>query len=71
MHWEPIPGIGPLFPITAHTAGQSLANPVSNRIYFLAQIAIIIPLFSAGLGTDYKQLENKIKNCFQNLGTSI
>jgi Kef-type K+ transport system membrane component KefB len=51
----PIPGIGPLFPVATHIAGQTLANPVSNEIYFLAQIAIIILLFSAGLGTDYKQ----------------
>ncbi len=49
----PIPGLGPLFPIAVQQAGQTVANPVSNEIYFMAQIAIIILLFSAGLGTDY------------------
>jgi Kef-type K+ transport system membrane component KefB len=51
----PIPGLGPLFPITAQQAGQMVLAPVSTELYFMAQIAVIILLFSAGLGTDFGQ----------------
>jgi Kef-type K+ transport system membrane component KefB len=51
----PIPGLGPLFPMVLPQAGQVIATPVSNELYFIAQIAVIILLFSAGLGTDFGQ----------------
>jgi Kef-type K+ transport system membrane component KefB len=49
----PIPGLGPLFPIAILQAGQTMTAPVSNELYFIAQLAVIILLFSAGLGTDF------------------
>ncbi len=47
----PIPGLGTLF--TAPQPGVSI--PVSNELYALGQIAVIILLFMAGLETDFKQ----------------
>jgi Kef-type K+ transport system membrane component KefB len=49
----PIPGLGPLFPMAAQQAAQTMITPVSNEIYFIAQIAVIVLLFAAGLGTDF------------------
>ncbi len=53
----PIPGFGPLFPLPlADTlSGQVSFIPVSNELYALAQIAVVILLFVAGLETDLKQ----------------
>jgi len=51
----PIPGLGPLFPMVAQQAGSAAVAPVSTELYFIAQIAVIILLFSAGLGTDFGQ----------------
>ena len=51
----PIPGIGPLFPLVASQSGPVVQNPVSNELYIIAQVAVIVLLFSAGLGTDFRQ----------------
>jgi Kef-type K+ transport system membrane component KefB len=51
----PIPGLGPLFPMVLPAAGQVIAAPVSSELYVIAQLAVIILLFSAGLGTDFGQ----------------
>lgn len=50
----PIPGIGPLFPYFT-SPGQALPGIASSELYLIAQISIIVLLFSAGLGTDFKQ----------------
>ena len=44
-----IPGVGPLFPIEGHGY-----VPVSSELYSVAQIAVILLLFIAGLETDLK-----------------
>jgi Kef-type K+ transport system membrane component KefB len=44
-----IPGVGPLFPVEGHGY-----VPVSSELYSLAQIAVILLLFIAGLETDLK-----------------
>jgi len=44
-----IPGLGPLFPVEGHGY-----VPVSSELYSLAQIAVILLLFIAGLETDLK-----------------
>ncbi|MDP2917507.1 MAG: cation:proton antiporter, partial [Dehalococcoidia bacterium] len=51
----PIPGIGPLFPFVASGSGAAVTGATSGTLSFIAQIAIIILLFSAGLGTDFRQ----------------
>lgn len=48
----PLPVIGPLFPLALQT-GQ--INPIPGELYAIAQISIIVLLFSAGLGTDFRQ----------------
>lgn len=45
-----IPVIGPLFPI--HSAGEFSNIPISPELYSIAQIAVIILLFVAGVETD-------------------
>jgi len=44
-----IPGLGPLFPVEGHWY-----VPVSSELYSIAQIAVILLLFIAGLETDLK-----------------
>jgi len=44
-----IPGLGPLFPVEGHGY-----VPVSSELYSIAQIAVILLLFIAGLETDLK-----------------
>lgn len=51
----PIPGLGPLFPMVLPEPGQVITSPVSSELYVIAQLAVIILLFSAGLGTDFGQ----------------
>ncbi len=45
-----IPGVGPIFPLEGHGF-----VPVSPELYSIAQIAVILLLFVAGLETDLKQ----------------
>ncbi len=44
-----IPGVGPLFPVEGHGY-----VPVSSELYSIAQVAVILLLFMAGLETDLK-----------------
>lgn len=52
-----LPGIGALFahPAAAGAAEQASFIPVSNELYSVAQIAVVILLFVAGLETDIRQ----------------
>jgi Kef-type K+ transport system membrane component KefB len=50
-----IPGMGPLFPFVAGPAGQAASSQISPELYLISQLAVIILLFSAGLGTDFRQ----------------
>ena len=48
----PIPGLGPLFP-TPDSSSSHMA--VSSEIYTLAQVGVVLLLFTAGLETDIKR----------------
>ncbi len=50
----PLPGIGPLFTPFMSTGAHSTPSN-GNELYLIAQVAIILLLFSAGLGTDFRQ----------------
>lgn len=47
-----IPGLGPLFPVPH---GAEAGVPISPELYSIAQIAVILLLFIAGLETDLEQ----------------